>query len=172
MNDQTKERIKQLGADIRTKVEQIRWLRANAALLEKLPPVSLSGGLVDFDRLPHKEVIRVIRTLGGKWKKSVNVHADPGKTKIDYVAEINGKTFRCWGGDPPPSCRLVEVEEDVPELVIKAHKKKVMKLICTGEHEPAAVAIARANVPLPPAPVSVSEPTPTPPDTSKDDVPF
>lgn len=119
---------------------RIKWLRSRRKILETLPAAGVFSNQVDFDCLPHKEVIKVIRALGGKWKKEPN-SAD--KTRIDYIQEIDGVTVRCWKGEPPPSCRLVEVEEQVPELVIPAHTKKVLKMICTGE-EPVAVAISRA----------------------------
>lgn len=144
-----REQLKAQAKDIRQK---IKFLQEHAKPLESLPEANFCGNRLDFDCLPHPEVIRVVRSLGGKWKKSKNESANPGKTKIDYEAQMGEIFVRCWGGDPPPSCRLVEVEEDVPEQVIPAkvipaHKKKVLKMICTGHNEPLIEAIAKNQAP-------------------------
>lgn len=130
--------------------EKIRWLRKHRAQLE---PVPLQGQMygdhnVDFNLLPHADVIKVIRAVGGKWKKTLNTSADK-KPRIDYETEVDGYRIRCWAGEPPPTCRLVEVEEEIPEQVIPAHKIKKVKMVCTGQAEPVAVALARANNPQP-----------------------
>lgn len=137
-----REEITRTTVDLRSR---IKWLRAHRKQLQKLPEGRFCGERLDFDRLPHDEVIKVIRTLGGKWKKDKNDHAEHGKTKIDYQSNIGGRTVMCWGGDPPPSCRLVEVEEHVPEQVIPAHTRKVTKMICTGHGDPLVEAIAMAQ---------------------------
>lgn len=142
-----KEEIERQMTELKSIRDRIKWLRSHKAELEKLPAGRMCGDTLDFDRLPHADVIKVVRTLGGKWHKSENKHADSSRTTIDYESDVSGRRVRCWGGEPPPSCRIVEVEEDVPEQVIPAHKRKVKKMICTGQ-EPVAVAIAQAMVPL------------------------
>lgn len=128
------------------------FLWDNADKLEQLPGATICGSYIDFDRLEHADVIKVIRTFGGKWKKSLN-----GTERVDYERKLDcGITLRCWNGKPPPSCRVVEIEEEVPEQVIPAkpaeperiipaHKRKVRKMICTDHPEPVAVAIAQAQ---------------------------
>lgn len=133
--------------------KRIRWLKKRQKLLAKLPECSIYGDQIDFDRLPHKEVIAVVRTLGGKWQKSLNTAA-ADKPSVDYRTEIDGVTVRCWAGEPPPTCRFVEVEEIIPEQIIPAQVipakvKKVRKLVCTGQADPLVIATARVNDPRP-----------------------
>lgn len=133
------EEIKEIVSQIRTLGQRIRWLRRNRARLEKVAKQgNLFGGRLDFDRLSHKEVIQTIKAIGGKWKKTPG--HEPGK--IDYTTEIEGVEVKCWAGEPPPSCRIIEVEELIPEVTIPAHTKKVRKMVCAPEL-PAQIAIAR-----------------------------
>lgn len=121
------EEIDRIRAEIQTRLERIEWLELNQSKLVDLPAASTHPGtFMDFDRLPHKEIVKVVRALGGKWKKT------PGhiENTINYQTEIDGKVFRCWSGEPPPSCKIIEVEEHVPEQVIPASTRKVRKLVC------------------------------------------
>lgn len=138
--------IKLLVTRVRDMGKQIRWLKKHRQELEPLPEGSICGGRLDFDHLEHAEVIKVVRALGGRWVKKRNdlSTANGVEARVDYDSKIDGVDVKCWAGKPPPSCRLVEIEEDVPEVVIPAHKKKVFKMICTGQSEPVADAIARA----------------------------
>lgn len=104
-----------------------------------------SGSSVDFDNLEHKDVIRVVRSLGGKWDKTTNSHAVAGEIRVDYAREVDGVQVRCWAGKPPPSCRLVEYEEIIPEQIIPAKVVKRTKLVCAGQADPLTVALAQAN---------------------------
>lgn len=139
--------LARLAAEIERTKGRIKWLKKHRKKLEALPEASVYGSQIDFDNLPHAEVIKVIRTLGGKYKKSKNSQ----EGKIDYVGEVDGVTVRCWAGEPPPSCRMIEVEEYIPEKVIPAHVEpartiKRLKMVCTPE--PAAqIAIARQPQP-------------------------
>jgi len=104
---------------------------------------------LDFDDLPHKEVIKVVREFGGKWKKTA-VQTEQGP-RVNYDAEIDGMKIRCCRGQAPPACRIVEVEELVPEQivparVIPASVRKVRKMICPGDGDGAdslTMAVAR-----------------------------
>ncbi len=82
--------------------------------------------------MPHKEIVQAVRAIGGKWQKSLNTSYGESP-KIDYVTELDGVQVRCWAGEPPPSCRIVEVEEHVPAQVIPAKVVKVRKMVCTPE---------------------------------------
>lgn len=103
------------------------------------------GDQIDFDKLTHKEVIQVIKALGGKWKKEVNAQL---KETVDYTQDIDGMRVRCWQGQPPPSCRIVEVEEVIPAHTVQVPEQKrvIRKMVCSGQ-DPLVVAIARANSP-------------------------
>ena len=134
------EQVEALLDEIRERTKKIRWLRRNQAKLEKAPDGRFCGEYLDFDYLPHKRTIEVVRTIGGKWKKTVASNGD--NNKIDYNTELDGIKVRVYAGDPPPSCRIVEVEELIPEQVIPAHVKKVRKMVCHPELS-AVIATAR-----------------------------
>lgn len=146
--------IKELREQITELETRIKWLENHEKVLENLPEGSYCGGTLDFDALPHEKVIQVIRKLGGKWSKSKNDVA-PGEIGqgIDYVTTIDGMRVRCWAGQPPPSCRWVEIEEVIPAQVIPAkvipeQRRVVKKLICTGD-DPLLVSMAQKLDPRP-----------------------
>ncbi len=121
---------------------KIKWLIKHRSKLVDLPAFGASGiDQLDFDNLSHKQVIGVIRAMGGKWKKTPSPNAS---NRINYETEIDGIAVRCWQGEPPPSCKLIEVEEHVPEQVIPAHTVKRMKMSCHPEL-PAVIATAQAK---------------------------
>lgn len=121
------ERLREECAERRAKM---KWLIAQQDKLKDLPPCTWAGEVLDFDNLKHAEVIKVVRALGGKWAKTPNSHTAGA---IDYNGELAGKRVRCWAGEAPPSCRLIEVEEHVPEKVIPAHTVKKMVMKCHPE---------------------------------------
>lgn len=69
-------------------------------------------GQIDFNHLPHEQIIELIKAVGGKWDKVPTSGVDG---KIDYSTEVNGLKIRCWAGQPPPNCKLVEVLETIPD---------------------------------------------------------
>lgn len=118
--------IKKLHEQIAQAQKNVEWLLEHQKVLETLPEGEFYSGGLDFDRLPHAETVKVIRALRGKWKKEpVN------ENKITYETTVDGLQVRCWSGEPPPSCKLVEVEEHIPEKVIPAHTVKKTKLVCS-----------------------------------------
>lgn len=123
--------LARLTAQIENLQRLANWLRAHAEQLEQLPEAFLFGPSesFDFDNLTHDEVIKVIQVLGGgKWDKKQSAS---NSARIDYTATIDGILVRCYQGEPPPSCKLVEVEEYVPEVPAQpATKRKVLKLVC------------------------------------------
>lgn len=81
------------------------------------------GEYIDFNELPHEKVIEVIKNIGGKWNKEP---ATDGT--VHYSTEKNGYKIRCYKGQPPPNCKVVEVLETIPaqpERVVT-----VRKLVC------------------------------------------
>jgi hypothetical protein len=79
---------------------------------------------LDFDYLLHEEIIRVIQIFPGNWKKQPT---DEGR--INYILEVSeGFSIWCYEGQPPPNCRIEEVEEIVP--AIPATVRKIKKLVC------------------------------------------
>lgn len=134
--------IRRLRDECADRRKKIKWLVEHQKQLANtgVEVGSCVSDRVDFDNLPHKKVIAVIRALGGKWSKE-----PAGDNRINYEAEIGGMKVRCWQGEPPPSCRIVEVEETVPEVVIPAHVKKVRKMICRPHAEPLVQAALDTN---------------------------
>jgi len=138
--------IKKLCRQIRTMANTVRWLRSRKRVLENLEANSESLQVygesnVDFNHLTHAEVIKVVRAFGGKWKKT-----PVGNGLVDYETNIDGVRVRCYGGKPPPNCRIVEVEEVIPARVIPEQRIKVKKMICKGDgSEPVVEAAAFAQ---------------------------
>ena len=118
------ERIKQT---IRENVKCLLWLQRNQGKLADLAEGAMyNGQQIDFNNVTHQDTVKIIRTLGGKWKKAPSSMP----SKVDYETEMDGLKLRVWAGDPPPSCQIVVVEELVPEVVVPAHVRKVNKMIC------------------------------------------
>ena len=80
-----------------------------------------------FFRCTHDQVIAGIRIFGGKWNKKLG----EGQT-IDYLRDepISGLAVAFYNGAPPPSCKIVEEEIEVPEQVVPAHTRKVKRMVC------------------------------------------
>jgi hypothetical protein len=79
---------------------------------------------IDFDYLPHNKVVRVLLTFPGKWTKE-----PASEGRINYILKYSAKlTIRCYQGNPPPNCQIIEVEEEVP--AVPASIRKVKKLVC------------------------------------------
>lgn len=73
-------------------------------------PTVYSSGQIDFDRLSHPEVIKVIQAIPGKWDKEPSSEG----TRINYSTKRGDLTFRCWAGEPPPNCKIVELLVTIP----------------------------------------------------------
>lgn len=122
------EAIKTCEATILGMRKKIEWFNMHRKLLETIPNWSTFGdNFVDFEQLNHKQVIEVIRHIGGKWSKEVC--GEDRITYSNYKAD-NDMVVRCYKGEPPPSCKIIEVEEHVPSKVIPASVRKVKKLVC------------------------------------------
>jgi hypothetical protein len=74
----------------------------------------------------NREDVPELLRLAPIWKKS------PHENGIDYDAIVDEVEFkiRTVSGALPPTCRLVEREEQVPEKIIPAHTIKKMVLEC------------------------------------------
>ena len=103
---------------------QLAWLKKHRPRLELLSFVGEFFGknCYDFNSLNHQQVMLVIQVFGGKWSKT------PNESTIDYETEFDGYRVRCWQGEPPPACQIVEVEEFVPAQ--PSTTRKVRKLVC------------------------------------------
>lgn len=121
--------IDRLRKEIKDRVNKIKWLRANGSKFTDLPEACLYGEQFDFDNLPHAEVIKVVRAVGGKWTKTPGGEAG----QVHYETVVDGVKVRCYNGKAPPSCKVIEVEEHVPAQIIPASVRKVRKLVCQPE---------------------------------------
>ena len=111
---------------VRRKVleRQLAWLKKHRKKITAVPfPGILYGDCgFDYDNLTHDQVIQVIKTWGGKWEKR------PVEDRVDYRLDVDGFTVRCYRGEPPPNCKIVEVEEYVPPQ--PATTRTIRKLVC------------------------------------------
>jgi hypothetical protein len=107
------------------------WIKRHAAQLNRLAEngivPSLFYGNFDFDQLSHEKVIHVIQEFPGRWVKTLNATG----AHIDYTLNVDGRQLRCYMGEPPPSCRIIEVDEVVPAQPETI--RKVKKLECGPE---------------------------------------
>ena len=110
-------------------VAELDMLTRMAGVIDGLPEhiaekCGIYNEYLDFNQLSREEAITVIGMLkAGKWTKSVNAYSPE---TIDYNTEIDGVKVRLWAAAPPGSCRVVEVEEELPATKIVRRK-----LICS-----------------------------------------
>lgn len=104
-------------------------LDAIKEVIRKLPVELISSCrefncTLDIDNLTREQAVVALSALNaGKWQKSIN-SIDDGT--LDYSGKVDGVNVRLWAAGAPESCRVVEVEEVIPEQrIIKR------KLICT-----------------------------------------
>lgn len=116
--------IKKARDSIQDLETKIKWMEANREFLESRSDWDSFGTKnIDFNGLPHKEIVKVIRAFGGKWTK------EPMGERVNYRSDNSeGVSIRCYMGEPPPSCKIVEVVEYVP--AVPATVRKVRKMVC------------------------------------------
>ncbi len=128
--DMRRERVIELTANNRDRLNRsLAALDAISEIMMRLPR-SLMNRLtvfdagIDFDHLSREDATQVMRHIGGgKWRKNVNTsYAEC----LDYITEINGIRVRLWAASPPETCRVVEIEEEIP-----AQKIIRRKLVCS-----------------------------------------
>jgi hypothetical protein len=132
----TRAKIEQLEGEIADRQKAIKWLESHEERLAQLPEAVFFPGeryCLDFDNLPHADVVQVIKALpAGKWDKQPN--SNPAK--VDYTATVDGVVVRCYAGEPPPNCRIVEEEVEIPAQ--PARKEIRRRLECKPPLEEAA----------------------------------
>lgn len=132
------DQVETLKERIRQAERQIAALTRMAELLPHIEEApDAYADQLDFNRLPRASVVAVMQGLAaGKWTRTVST-ADDGT--LDYTNEtmFPGVKVRLWAAEPPPSCRVVECEELVPEHVVPAQRKIVKKVICEPAEQPA-----------------------------------
>lgn len=130
MND-TRTTRQRIEREIERKQHEIQRLEdllvTFPALGDLTVDVSFCGSYLDFDHLSHEDVIKVIKAVGGKWNK------EPCDGKINYSTTIEGMRLRCWQGEPPPSCRIVEEEVVIPAQPERREMRR--KLVCIEPKE-------------------------------------
>jgi hypothetical protein len=88
-------------------------------------PRPVAAGLIDFDNLSHDKILLLMqRVTLGDWEKELN-YID--KSRFDYTSGdfVPGVRIRMWSGEPPPNCKVVEEEVEVPATTMT-----VRKLVC------------------------------------------
>src|SRR5207244_1382037 len=86
------------------------------------------AGQIDFDKLSHPEIVRVIQTFPGTWSKTPSGEASG--IRIDYHSQFDGMKLRCWAGEAPPNCKIIEETVEVPAQ--PATTRTVRKLVCAN----------------------------------------
>lgn len=132
------DQVKVLKVRINDAERQIAALNRIAELLPHIQeaPEAYMGGSLDFNRLPRARVVEVMQGLSaGKWTREACAAVEG---TLDYTNEtlFPGVKVRLWAAQPPPSCRIVECEELIPEHVVPAQRKIVKKVICEPAEQP------------------------------------
>jgi len=109
--------------------------------------LSCSSG-INLQGATRDELMLFLKIFGGKWNKEVNSYYPD---KIDYSQNIQHPfipdsvvTIQATQAEPPPSCKIVEVEELVPASI-----RKVRKMVCpepTKDEAPEVIEEAKAEV--------------------------
>lgn len=97
MKEETKTMMVNLERTLKQKISMLEFIEKNEEKLEKLDlSLDYFSTYLDFNYLKHEDVIRVIKTFPGNWKKTY--HED----KINYELMINEFLgLRIWNSDPP-----------------------------------------------------------------------
>jgi hypothetical protein len=127
--------LKQIDDKIRTLNERLSWsyyartfVLEHLATFDTLPDASLCGDCIDFDRLEHSQVMEVIRSFPGRWKKEPNGERINYSITLRNTSRVAGLTeikLRCYAGEPPPNCQVIY--EDV---LVPAQTVRKPRLIC------------------------------------------
>lgn len=93
---------------------------------EQLPFGSIYGDTLDFDNLSHVEIVALMKVFAaGRWTKTPSDY----DARIHYETKLNGIKIRCWSGEPPPNCKIVEEIISVPAQPATTRLRK--RLVCT-----------------------------------------
>jgi hypothetical protein len=113
--------------NIRTAVTALEFIHTHREKLEKLNlTFSNYSNYVDFDQLSRPDLLKVLRAFGGKWNKSPGYNGGLTYTRQE---QLDGLTIRCYNGEPPPSCKIVET---VRWIKVPAKREKVVtrEVVC------------------------------------------
>lgn len=95
-------------------------------VFDSLPDANLCAEKIDFDRLKHEQVMEVIKSFPGRWKKEAR---EDGRIDYSITLRNSSKTtdlceivIRCYAGEPPPNCKIVWEEVQVPACTVKKAK--------------------------------------------------
>ncbi len=120
------EELDQQIADVQRRMERFNrvrsWIEENQQKFAELPNATICGSYIDFDRLAHDQVMKVVLTFGGKWRRS------PNGERLDYSCNVNEDiTLRCYQGQPPPNCHI-----EYEEVKIPARTERRPKFVCNS----------------------------------------
>lgn len=125
MSEETKSTSQEVIAimteELRQREALLDWVKRNAERLDALSvQPKFWEGQLDFDCLPHAEILLVMKSFPcGKWNKELMGE------RVNYVGQYDGMTIRCWAGEAPPSCKIVEEKVLIPE-----RWETVRRLVC------------------------------------------
>jgi len=126
----TQEAIARIDRQIELLNVQRAVLVALAAKLQELNEeihISICGDHIDFDNPTRAQAVKLMTHLAvGKWHKEEG----PSQDTINYIHDGagSGVKLRLYAAEPPPSCRIVEVEEIIPAQPEQIVKRR--KLVC------------------------------------------
>jgi hypothetical protein len=118
--------IKECEANLETLQQLIQKVESDTILLTIPHPYSWASynQSIDFDYPDREATLAIIKAFGGKWDKVVN------GDKVNYsTTTSNGLRIRIYGGTPPPSCKIIEVEEYVPAVPATTRTVRILQCV-------------------------------------------
>lgn len=110
--------------EIDTAQKRIDFIRKHAALFHELKAVPNSyGRQCNLPGDSREKTMALIKGFSAQFEKSYD------QDRVTYSSEVDGITVKI-DSKPPDACRIVEYEEDVPEVIIPAHKEKKRRIEC------------------------------------------
>jgi hypothetical protein len=127
---------------IDSQIERLKKQREAVVLIgEKLSDypeqvgISTFMNFVDFDNPTRAQAVKLITHLKtGKWDKEPS--SVEGKINYTNSTFVPGVTLRIYAAEPPHSCKVVEVDVEIPAQPARTVKQK--KLVCK-DHELQAI---------------------------------
>jgi hypothetical protein len=110
----------------------LAFINENREILEKLNlRFNDCGNFIDFDNLQRPDVTKVLLAFKTKWDKSPGYN---GGLHYSSKETFRGFNIRCYNGEPPPTCKIVET---VKYVKIPAKRERIVTrtVVCSDGSE-------------------------------------
>lgn len=112
---------------VRNATTALEFIHTHRAKLEKANVgFSHYSNNIDFDSLKRPDLLRVIKAFGGRWDKSPGYNGGLTYTRREL---LDGLNLRCWNGEPPASCKIIETVKWV-KVPAKRERQVTRTVVC------------------------------------------